>query len=87
MASQLGQLKSRVDALASQTNKTATSLGGFEQTFRKQVGEVQQAIGGSAQRKDQEVVDSLTNASRKVQEAVAALQQAARVSTSYAASL
>lgn len=87
MASQLTQLKGRIDALASQTRQTSQNLGGFEQTFRRQVGEVQQAIGGSAQRKDQEVVESLSNASRKVQEAVAALDQAARVSTSYAASL
>lgn len=87
MASQLTQLKSRIDALSQETRRTGASLTGFQNTFRSQVTAVEQAIGGSTQRKDKEVVNSLQDAARKVQEATAALERAAQISREYAASL
>lgn len=87
MVSQLTQLKTQIDGISRDTSRTSANLNGFQATFRTQVGAVQQAIGGSTQRKDQDVINSLQDAARKVQEATAALERAARVSREYSASL
>ena len=51
------------------------------------MGQVQAAIGGSSQRKDQEVLRSLEAASKQVDAAVRALEAAARVASNYGRSL
>lgn len=87
MASQLGQLKNQIDELSRQVTQTAGHIAGFQRTFTSQIGAVNQVIGGSAQRKDQEVINSLQEASLQVQRAVEALQQAGRVSANYSSGL
>lgn len=87
MASQLGQLKSQIDEISRQVTQTAGHIAAFQRTFGTQIGSVTQTIGGSAQRKDQEVINSLQEASVKVQRAVEALQLAGRVSANYSSGL
>ena len=85
--SQLGNLKQTIDGIAQQANQTAGSLDSFTQKFNQSIQQVQGTIGGSAQRKDQEVISSITNAQRKVKEAAEALKQAGKVAKSYGQSL
>ncbi len=85
--SQLQQLKGTIDSIAQGAKQTGGSLAQFKQTFGQHVGQVQSAIGGSSQRKDQEVISVLQEAQRKVDEAAQALQNAARIASSYGQSL
>lgn len=85
--SQLTQLKTRIESIARESKKTANGLETFQRTFQGHAQEVQTTIGGSAQRKDQEVVQTLQDAARRVREACAALEQAAKVCNEYGRSL
>ncbi|WP_040168218.1 hypothetical protein [Microbacterium gorillae] len=85
--SQLSQLKSRIENIAHESKRTATSLESFQRTFQGHAQEVQATIAGSAQRKDQEVVETLQEASRRVRDACAALERAAKVCSEYGRSL
>lgn len=85
--SQLAQLKQTVHQIAEGSKKVAGSLGQFDQQFSQQINTVQQAIGGSAQGKDKEVVAATQEASKAVKSATAALQNAARIAQQYSQSL
>lgn len=85
--SQLQQLKQQINALAQTAKSTGGSLAQFDRTFKQQISQVQATIGGSAQSKDQAVIDSLTTASKQVNTAVQALQQAAATAQQYGNSL
>lgn len=85
--SELSQLKSRIDSLAQQAKSTGGQLAAFRTRFGQAVSEVSATIGGSAQRKDQEVIAQLSDAQQKVDAAVAALEAAARTARAYGQSL
>ncbi|WP_116947114.1 hypothetical protein [Jiangella endophytica] len=85
--SQLAQLKSQVAALSRDASATATSLAGYKTKFSQSVSQVSATVGGSAQRVDQDMINTLQAAERRVDEAVAALRQAARAANDYAARL
>jgi ElaB/YqjD/DUF883 family membrane-anchored ribosome-binding protein len=85
--SELQKLKSTIESLAASAKQTGAGLGQFKSKFSGQVGQVQAAIGGSAQRKDQEVIQALQAASKQVDAAVSALEQAAKVASGYGKSL
>lgn len=85
--SELSQLKSKIDAIAQQAKSTGVHLGSFSSRFGQASAEVSSTIGGSTQRKDQEVVAAIDEARSKVDAAVQALQTAARVAQSYGQSL
>ena len=85
--SDLQKLKTSLDAIAASAKQTGGSLGQFKTKFSAQVGQVQSAIGGSSQRKDQEVIQALQAASKQVDAAVSALEQAAKVAAGYGKSL
>lgn len=85
--SDLSNLKQRIISLSEASKKTAAGLAQFEQQFNQQMQGVQQSIGGSAQRKDAEMVASLQQASKAVKDASQALSQAARVGSQYGQSL
>ena len=85
--SQLSQLKQQIDGLAQQAKATGASLGSFRAKFSQSISQVQATIGGSTQRKDQEVVQALQDAQQKVDAAVQALEQAARTAQTYGQSL
>ena len=85
--SDLSNLKERINALAEAARKTASGLAQFDHQFAQQTGEVQASIGGSAQRKDQEMVTALQKASQAVRQASEALNEAGRVGTQYGQSL
>lgn len=87
MASSLAQLKQTVNGLAEASKRTATGLSSFGTQFAQQITAVQAAIGGSAQKKDQEVVAALQAAAKAVKEATQRLQQAERVARIYGQSL
>ncbi|MGB3301887.1 hypothetical protein [Gordonia sp. (in: high G+C Gram-positive bacteria)] len=85
--SELQQLKQTLNSIAQSTKQIAGELGSFERKFQSQSNRVSQAIGGSAQRKDREVLEALSKATRDAKQAEAALQNAARVASQYGASL
>lgn len=85
--SELQKLKGTIESIASSAKRTGSNLGQFKSTFSAQVSQVQAAIGGSSQRKDQEVVQSLNAAQKQVDAAVAALDQAAKIASAYGKSL
>lgn len=85
--SQLQQLKSQLNGIASDAKSTAGGLSGFTSKFSQAVGQVNATIGGSAQRTDQEIIQTLQAAEKQVKAAVQALQTAAGTASKYAASL
>ena len=85
--SQLKQLKSTVNQLAASSKKTAGSLAGYERELSKHQAAVQQAIAGSSQRKDAEIMSALQQASTAVKQATSQLQNVARIAQSYGRSL
>lgn len=85
--SQLSQLKQQINQLASAAEKAAQMLGGFDNQFTQQIQAVGATIGGSSQRKDQEVMQALQQASKQVKGSMQALGQASKVAKQYGASL
>ncbi|WLP92147.1 hypothetical protein [Gordonia sp. NB41Y] len=85
--SELQKLKATIDGLANGAKQTGGSLGQFRSKFTSQMSQVRAAIGGSAQRKDQEVINALEAANKQVATAIAALENAAKVASNYGKSL
>lgn len=85
--SQLGQLKGQIEGIAQQAKSSAGQLSAFKSKFSQAANQVQSTIGGSAQSKDKEVVQAIQNAQGKVDAAVEALTEAARIATRYGQSL
>lgn len=85
--SELNKLKGSIDGIARSAKQTGGSLGQFKSKFSQQVSAVQSAIGGSAQRKDQEVISVLQDAQKKVEAAAQALENAAKIASGYGKSL
>ncbi len=85
--SQLTNLKQTIDGVSQQAKATASSLNAFKQKFSQSIGQVQSAIGGSTQRKDQEVISAITQAQSRVDAASQALEEAARIAKAYGESL
>lgn len=85
--SELQKLKGTLEQIASAAKQTGGSLGQFKSKFTSHQHQVQQAISGSSQRKDQEVLQSLEAASKQVDAAIRALENAAKVASNYGRSL
>ncbi|MGY1846791.1 hypothetical protein [Blastococcus sp. SYSU DS1021] len=85
--SQLGQLKQQINSIGNDAKTTAQGLGGFKSKFSQSVSQVSATIGGSSQRVDQQMIQTLQAAEKQVDAAIAALQQAAQSANSYASSL
>lgn len=85
--SQLMQLKQQLNQISGDAKSTGGNLAGFKSKFSQSVSQVQSLIGGSAQQADRQIIQTLQAAERQVDEAIAALQQAARTAEQYGASL
>jgi hypothetical protein len=85
--SELQKLKQTLEGVATSAKQTGASLGAYKSKFSGQMAQVQSTLGGSAQRKDREVISALQAASKQVDAAVQALNQAAQITSSYARSL
>lgn len=85
--SQLSQLKGQIESIAQQAKSTGAQLAAFKSKFSQSASHVQSTIGGSAQSKDKEVVQAIQEAQAKVDAATEALNQAARIASSYGQSL
>lgn len=85
--SQLGNLKAQIDVVADQSMRMGGSLNGFRSQFNATVNQVQATIGGSAQGKDRALIEAIVAAQRQVDQAAAALMQAAATARSYSSSL
>ena len=85
--SDLQKLKGQLNGIASDAKSTAGGLSSFKSKFSQATSQVQQAIGGSAQRTDKEIIQTLQAAEKQVEAAAQALQQAANTASRYAASL
>lgn len=85
--SQLTQLKQQINGIGNDAKTTAQALSGFKGKFSQSVSQVSATIGGSAQRVDQNMIQTLQAAEKQVDAAIAALQQAASAASRYAGSL
>ncbi len=85
--SQLAQLKQTLNGISGSAKKASSNLSSFERTFAQQTSTVQQAVGGSAQRKDAEIISALQAASKAVRQASQSLQHAAQVASQYGQTL
>jgi hypothetical protein len=85
--SELQRLKQQIASIGNDAKSTASGLAGFKSKFSTAVGQVSSTIGGSAQRVDQNMISTLQAAEKQVDQAIAALQQAASAANSYASSL
>lgn len=85
--SQLQQVKQALQGISQGSKQAGSNLAQFGRQFNQQSQQVAAVIGGSSQRKDQEVISALTEASKAVQQAQQALDTAARVSSQYGQSL
>lgn len=87
MASQLNQLKSQINTIAHDLKQTGSEISQYQQRLERQVQQIQATIGGSAQKKDQQVIAVLQRANAQVKATVEAMHEAAQVSTNYSSSL
>ena len=85
--SQLAQLKQQINSIGNDAKSTAQGLSSFKSKFSQSVSQVSATVGGSAQQVDQKMIQTLQAAEKQVDQAIAALQQAAQAANSYAASL
>ena len=85
--SQLTQLKQQIGALANDAKNTAQGLSGFKSKFSQAVTQVDATVGGSAQKVDRELVETLRMAEREIDQAIQALQAASHTANQYAQSL
>ena len=85
--SQLQQLKGQIGSIGNDAKNTANSLAGFKSKFSQAISQVSATIGGSAMNVDRDMIATLQQAEKQVDQAVAALQQAAKAASSYAASI
>lgn len=85
--SDIQKVKQAMESIASGTKQTGSSLSAFKSKFSNQMSQVTASIGGSAQRKDKEVVQALQAASKQVDAAIQALDQAAKLASGYGKSL
>lgn len=85
--SDLQKLKGTIDTIAQGAKQTGGNLGQFRSKFGQHVSQIQSTIGGSSQRKDQEVISVLQDAQKKVDAAVQALENAAKIASGYGKSL
>jgi ElaB/YqjD/DUF883 family membrane-anchored ribosome-binding protein len=82
--SDVQQLKKQLERLSSDARSTASKLSSFKSMFSKSVNQVEQRIGGTATRKDKEIIETLQAAEKKVEEAAQTLQKAAKDASDYA---
>ena len=85
--SQLAQLKQALSSVATSAKQAGSNLASFDRTFSQQAAQVQQTIGGSAQRKDAEITAALPEATKAVKQASQALQRAAQAASQYTQAL
>lgn len=85
--SQLEQLKQQLNQISNDAKQTASGLAAFKSKFSQAVGQVQATVGGSAQQVDKQIIETLKNAEKQVDTAIAALQAAADEARQYGASL
>ena len=85
--SQLQQLKQTVNALAQSAKQTGQTLATYDGQLKRYNQQVQQAIQGSSQRKDQEIMQAIAAAQKAVATATSALQNAAQIAQRYSQSL
>lgn len=85
--SQIKQLKGTLDTIAQGSKQAAANLASFKQKFGQQVNQVQSAVAGSSQKKDQEIISALQDAQSKVDQAAQALDRAAKIASTFGQSL
>lgn len=85
--SQLSQVKQQLDAISSGAKTMTNGLQGFRANFLKASAQVQAAVGGSAQGVDKDLIETLQEAEKKVDQAIEALQRASKTVSQYGRSL
>lgn len=85
--SELSRLKAQLHAIASDAQSTSAQIAAFQSKFSRAIGEVEQAIGGSATGTDKQIIEVLQGAAKSVKSATEALSGAAKSARSYADSL
>lgn len=85
--SQLTQLKAQIAQVGNDAKNTANALASFKSKFSQAVTQVSATVGDSATKVDRDMIAMLQQAEKQVNEAVAALQQAAQAAQKYASSI
>jgi len=85
--SQLQQLKQQINAICNDAKSTAQGLGSFKSKFSQAVSQVAATIGGSTQKVDTNMINTLQAAEKQVDAAIQALQAAASAASNYSNSL
>ncbi len=85
--SDMQKLKQSLAAVANDAKATANSLGAFKNKFSHATNAVQSSIGGTASRKDQQIISTIESAQKQVDAAINALQTAAKTASDYSAQL
>lgn len=85
--SDLQRLKQTVNGLAQSAKQTGQTLSSYNNQLKRYNQQVQSAIAGSSQRKDQEIMQAIAGAQKAVAAATSALQNAATIAQRYSQSL
>ena len=75
--SQLSQLKAQINQVATNISQTATQMNTYSRNLQNQIGQVSNAIGGTATNEDKDMVAALQLVQKSVQDAAVQLMQAA----------
>lgn len=84
MASQLAKLRTEVEQISTSCSKSASMLENFTRQFQTQIESITRTVGGSAQRKDQEMISSLNAAITAIKNASESLTEAGKTASDYA---
>lgn len=85
--SQLNQVKRQLGAISSDAKTMAAGPQGFKTKFSNASSQVQAAVGGSAQNVDKNLIATLQEAEKEVDQAIQALQRASQAASKYGASI
>lgn len=80
-------LKEALTSLADDTEQTAGDLGQFVQTFEQQAQGIAAQLDGTSQGTDQDIAQTFDEASKAVEDAVAALTTAAQAAREHSEGL
>ena len=85
MASTISQIKQQVNQIGQQATSTAGPLSQLASNLNKNVAAISNAIGGTSSGEDKTMVASFQQASKAVNDAVRALQEAGKAAKDWAA--
>lgn len=84
MASTISQIKQQVDQIGKQAKSTSAQLAQLAKNLERNIASVNNAIGGTANGEDQDMIAAFQQASQAVEKAAQSLQAASKSATDWA---